>query len=596
MGFLLLRTFTRTTTITASRFSSVHISNLSSAQFKLAPTYSIHNISYVRRFASITMSPPQHFMDTSGETDAVWIHKEPYSNRPHFPKLTKDLETEVCIVGSGIAGISTAYELVTRGVKVVMLEAREVLSGESGRTTGHLSNSLDAGWPEIVKKHGMDKAKAAADSHTWALNHVGEVSKQLGIECEYRMLPDYEISQYERGKAGHRDEVDEMREDMEMAAKLGLAVSFREGYAIKGWDGAVDQRDVAVFEQQATFHPTQYLVGVLKWLKEQPNFTCYTRTRVMSIEEKGLLSKEVRISTEDGNTITCKDAVEATCVPLQKLSVVAEMEFRRTYSIAIRVPKGTIEDCLINDQADPYHYIRFTACDEKDDYLVIGGGDHKVGQEQENGRFASLEKWVRDRFTKAGTVDYKWSGQIFDSVDEVAFIGKNQGQSHIYIVTGDCGHGLTHGVLAGKLIADEIQGIDNPWSKVYNPKRIPSLSSVPSMIAHDLQINSQYKRFLQSDIPDIESLAIGDGGILNPKTSKPLAVYKDDEGKVHQFSAICPHLQGVVCWNKTEKSWDCPIHGSRFSKDGVCIIGPAKGNLAPADEGGKATQQQATGA
>lgn len=540
-----------------------------------------------------SVSSPQHCMNTSGETDAVWVHKEPYSNRPRFAKLDKDLQTDVCVVGAGIAGISTAYELVSRGIKVVLIEAREVLSGETGRTSGHLSSSLDTSYTELASLHGNSGARIAAESHLWAIKHVGEISKHLGIECEYRLLPDYEISQYEKGDPKHDDEVKLLKEDVEKTRELGSPASFREGYTIKGWDGKPDQRDVAIFEQQGTFHPTQYLVGVLKWLAKQPNFECYTRTRMISIEEKGLLTKEVRIGTLDGHTITCMNAVEATCVPLQKLSIVAQMEYFRTYCIAIRVPKNSIEDCLINDQADPYHYIRFTACDEQDDYLVIGGGDHKVGQEQEYGRFAELEKWVRDRFTRAGSVDYKWSGQIFDAVDQVGYIGLNQGKKHIYVVTGDTGHGLTHGVIASRIIADSIGAVENAWSALYNPKRLPPLSTLPSMLSHDLQINTQYKRFLQSDMRDIEDLAPGTGGVLNPKTSKPQAVYKDDAGAVHRFSALCPHLQGVVCWNNVEKSWDCPVHGSRFSKDGVCVIGPAKTGLSPANERGEVAQEQA---
>ncbi|KAL9097636.1 MAG: hypothetical protein Q9163_006337 [Psora crenata] len=540
-----------------------------------------------------TMVAPEHFMKTSGQSDSVWVHKEPYSNRPQFPKLTKDIRTGVCVIGSGIAGVSTAYELVTRGLQVTMIEARDVISGESGRTSGHLSSALDDPFIEIAKKHGNGGAKAAVESHTWALNHVGEVAKQLGIECEYRKVPDYEISQYEKADPRHDEEVAMLKEDVKKSNELGLPASFREGYAIKGWDGKPDQRDVAVIENNATFHPTQYLTGVLRWLAKQPNFDCYTHTRMVSIDEKGIMSKEVHVATLDGHTITCTDAVEATCIPLQKLSIVAELEYNRTYCIAIRVPKGSIEDCLINDQADPYMYVRFTECDEKDDYLVLGGCDHAVGQETEEGRYAKLEAWVRERFTKAGSVDYKWSGQILNSTDMVSYIGLNTGKSHTYIVTGDTGHGLTQGVLAGRLIADEIQGIENPWRKLYNPKRIPPMSSLPSTLTHDIQINTQYKRFLQSDIVDIEDLAPGTGGVLNPTFKKPVAVYKDDQGQVHQFSALCPHLHGVICWNNAEKSWDCPVHGSRFSKDGVCIMGPAKMGLSPADEAGAQAQKQA---
>ena len=280
-----------------------------------------------------------------------------------------------------------------------------------------------------------------------------------------------------------------------------------------------------VAENQATFHPTKYLAGVLAWLKRQPNFQCYTRTRVVSISEKGvevmgLGHKSVTIETETGHTITAENAVEATCIPLQKLSVVAELEYYRSYCIAVRVPKGSVEDCLLYDSAEEYKYVRLTECDEKEDYLVVGGCDHAVGQEETTGRYEELEKWTRDRFTQAGRTDYRWSGQIFEPIDYMAFIGKNQGNDKIYIVTGDSGDGLTHGVLAGRLIADEIEGKPNPWAALYSPKRLGSIiKTLPSLVKHDVQINLQYKRFLQSDITDIEDLKPGCGGILNTVSS-----------------------------------------------------------------------------
>lgn len=303
---------------------------------------------------------------------------------------------------------------------------------------------------------------------------------------------------------------------------------------------------------------------------------------MMSIEED---SKHdvVRVKTMDGHTITATDVVKATAVPLQKLSIVTEMAFYRTYCVAIRVPKGEIEDCLIYDEAEMYKYVRFTACDEKDDYLVIGGCDHKVGQEHNAQiRYKELEEWVRVRFPFAGSVDYKWSGQIYEPVDFMAFIGKNQGQRHTYVVTGDSGNGLTHGVLAGRLIADEIAGIHNPWTSLYSPSRLVSIAkSLPTMIEHDLQVNTQYRRYLECDIRDIEDLAPNSGGVMHNGLAgqQPVAVYKDEKGKAHELSAVCPHMKGVVCWNAAEKSWDCPVHGSRFGWDGVCIEGPAKRGL-----------------
>ena len=189
-------------------------------------------------------------------------------------------------------------------------------------------------------------------------------------------------------------------------------------------------------------------------------------------------------------------------------------------------------------------------------------------------------------------MDYRWSGQVYEPVDYMAFIGKNQGRNHTYVVTGDSGDGLTHGMLAGRLLADEIDNIDNPWSALYRPSRLGSVAKVlPNMLGHDVQINTQYKRYLESDIRDIEDLTAHTGGVLHDSlTSKPVAVYKDTKGQTYRFSAVCPHLKGVLCWNQTEKSWDCPVHGSRFSGEGICVEGPAKSNLEPMDNASRRRQ------
>ena len=528
------------------------------------------------------MANSQHFLNTSGEKDPVWVHSMPYSKYPEVAPLDHDIETDVCIIGSGVAGLSLSYELVTRGRKVTMIEARHILSGETGRTSGHLSNALDDGYVQIASKHGPRGAKLAAESHTWAIDRVGEISQKLGIECEYRRLPAYNISQFEHSDPRHERDLPFIKQEAKTASQLGVDASFKDGLTIRGWDGKPDQRDGSIFNNQAAFHPTKYFLGLFDWLQKQPNFECFARTKMMYLEEYEV----VKIQTIDKHNITANAAVEATCAPLQKLSINAEMGYDRTYVIAVRIPKGSVEDCLIYDTNEKYKYVRFTSCDEKDDYLVIGGCDHKTGRENEDGRFQELEDWVRQRFTKAGSVDYKWTGHIFEPVDYMAFIGKNQGRKLTYVVTGDSGNGLTHGVLASKLIADELEGIDNPWSRLYSPSRLGSIGkSLPKMLGHDIEIQKEYKRYLTSDIKDIEDLKIGTGGVINDKfTTKPTAVYKDENGQVRRFSAVCPHMQGVVRWNDTEKSWDCPVHGSRFSCDGVCIEAPAKSNLVPFNE------------
>jgi len=141
-----------------------------------------------------------------------------------------------------------------------------------------------------------------------------------------------------------------LKDEVSFADSLGMEAKYRAGFAVKGWDGAIDQRDTAVFPNQATFHPTKYVIGLLKWLNDQPSFKCYTHTRVMSFKEKGMKvlgigSKSVKMETEDGHVISAKYAVQATNIPLQKLAVVAQEEYLRTYCIAVKIPKGYVEDC-----------------------------------------------------------------------------------------------------------------------------------------------------------------------------------------------------------------------------------------------------------
>jgi glycine/D-amino acid oxidase-like deaminating enzyme len=330
-------------------------------------------------------------------------------------------------------------------------------------------------------------------------------------------FPGYELSQYDRAKQPEeqKKEAEELKEEVQCAKQAGLDAEYVEGFVARGCDGEPDQRDAAIFRNQAAFHPTKYLIAVLNWLKTQPNFAYFTHTRAAEVAEKGLGigpigSKDVEIKTMDRNTISASNAVMATCVPLHKLSIVAEMKYM--YCIAVRIPKNSVEDCLLYDLAEAYKYVRLTGCEDRNDYLVIGGCDHKVGKEEPIGRFKELETWTRERFTKAGAVDSAWSGQVFVPVGHVAFIGRDPGTKHTWIVTGDSGNGLTHAVMAGDILASEIEGKAQPWSCLYRPERTASiLKSAKEMIPHDLRINAQYKRFLQSDIEDFGDLPNGEG-------------------------------------------------------------------------------------
>jgi nitrite reductase/ring-hydroxylating ferredoxin subunit len=253
-----------------------------------------------------------------------------------------------------------------------------------------------------------------------------------------------------------------------------------------------------------------------------------------------------------------------------------------TYVIGVAVPKDSVTRALYWDTGDPYHYVRLQKADgNSHDVLIVGGEDHKTGQANDGEeRFQRLEQWTRERFSNARDVQFRWSGQVMEPVDGVAFIGRNPlDEDNIYIATGDSGQGMTHGTIAGMLLTDLIQGRENKWEDLYSPSRI-RLRSLPEYASENINVAGQYTDYVTAgDIKSEAELAPGCGAIMRDGVSK-VAVLRDENGQVHKLSAVCPHLGCVVAWNSTERTWDCPCHGSRFSAEGRVYQGPANTNLS----------------
>jgi nitrite reductase/ring-hydroxylating ferredoxin subunit len=145
----------------------------------------------------------------------------------------------------------------------------------------------------------------------------------------------------------------------------------------------------------------------------------------------------------------------------------------------------------------------------------------------------------------------------------------------VYLITGDSGQGITHGVIGGMLLTDLILGRDNRWAKLYDPKRI-SLRAAGVLAKENLNVAKQYAAWLlPGDVASEEDVPHGEGRVIRRGTHM-VAVYCDDNGQRHERSAACTHLRCVVSWNALEKSWDCPCHGSRFDPYGTVLNGPAR--------------------
>jgi nitrite reductase/ring-hydroxylating ferredoxin subunit len=246
----------------------------------------------------------------------------------------------------------------------------------------------------------------------------------------------------------------------------------------------------------------------------------------------------------------------------------------RTYVISARLPVGTMEPALYWDTLDPYHYVRLER-----DVLIVGGEDHKTGQAEDGeARFARLEAWTRERFP-VGEIVTRWSGQVLEPIDGLAFIGRDPGvDRNVFIATGDSGHGMTHGVIAGVLLRDLVVGRQNDWERLYAPSRVP-LRAIGEYLRENANVAGQYTDLVTGgDVASESDIRPGQGAVVRDGLRK-LAVFVGEDGQVHRLSAVCPHLGCIVQWNPAEWTWDCPCHGSRFAIDGTVLNGPAPKGL-----------------
>jgi glycine/D-amino acid oxidase-like deaminating enzyme/nitrite reductase/ring-hydroxylating ferredoxin subunit len=502
----------------------------------------------------------------SGRTRPIWMRYAPPSSAP----LTTSAHADVCVIGAGIAGLTAAYLLAREGRKVIVLEDRTIGDGETGRTTAHLSNALDDRYSVLEKVHGPEGARLAAAGHTAAIECIESIVAREQIDCAFLRVDGY-LARHPEGPA------DLLERELAAAHRAGLdEVSMLNHAPVRSFtDGAVLR-----FPRQGQFHPLRYLAGLAQAIAKSGGMIC-THSRVRSVED----GKPARALLENGHTVSAQAIIVATNSPISdRLAIHTKQAPYRTYAISLAVQPGEVPQALFWDTGDPYHYVRTYTAEDGSVSLIVGGEDHKTGQANDGEvRFARLEAWTRTHFPMAGELQEQWSGQVMEPVDHLAFIGRDPGAKHLYIATGDSGHGMTHGTIAGLLLTDIIMGRENAWTDLYAPER-KSLKSAGTYAHENLNVARQFADHVRpGEVADASEIERGCGALLR-RGAHMLAVYRDEQGALHSRSAVCTHVGCVVHWNATEKSWDCPCHGSRFAIDGQVISGPAHTPLAADDK------------
>ena len=398
-----------------------------------------------------------------GQSTSIWKLAPGARSSPKLPN--KNIRADVCVIGAGIAGMTTADHLIAReGKSVIVLDDGPIAGGQTERTSGHLSNAMDQHYSRIEQLHGEHGARLAAESHTAAIDRIEEIALQERIECDFERVDGYLLLAPNQSR--------ELLE-RELAANQRAGVTHAalvDGGALPRFDAGPCLR----FPRQGQFHPVKYLRGLADAILHYGG-RIFTDTH--AVEIKGGASAQVR--TSDGINISTSAVVVATNTPVNDLVAIhTKQSAYMTYVIGACIPRGSVPKALYWDTLEPYHYVRLESGRGSDvapeqEILLIGGEDHKTGQQDDGAeRYAGLEQWGRARFPMITEIRFRWSGQVMESIDGLAFIGRNpRDADNVFIATGDSGMGLTHGTIAGILLTDLIMGRSNPWETLYDPAR-----------------------------------------------------------------------------------------------------------------------------
>ena len=492
--------------------------------------------------------------------ESLWRATHPVRS---FTPLTRSIDVDVAIIGGGVSGVTAALILSQAGKRVALLESRAIASGETGNTTAHLTEAVDAHYRTLIRDFGEAKARLVAQSTRDAMAWMESTMATARIACGFERVPGYLYTEHSSG-------LDALADELDAALRAGCAVQWTDDVPLP-FQTAGGVR----WEHQAQVHATAYLEGVLTEAIAS-GAQVYGNTRVVGVHE----DSPCRIET-DRATVRAHDVFVAANVPINnRVLLHTKIAAYRSYVFA-GTTSSPISAGLFWDTERPYHYIRTQRLRDQT-YLIVGGEDHRTGDATDtDGRHERLVSYARQRFGDV-PVEFQWSGQIIEPVDGLPFIGRNAIAQRVYVGTGYAGNGMTFGTLAGMMVSDLILRRPNPYLELYDATRVKPIAAAYDFIRENVtypkRLVTDRLSALSAAERSVQSLRPGEGAIFDSDEGH-VAVCRDRGGTVHACSAVCTHLGCEVAWNQSEQTWDCPCHGSRFAADGTVINGPAVTDL-----------------
>ena len=469
------------------------------------------------------------------------------------------LESDICIVGAGIFGLTCAYYLSKLGYKVTVLEKYKIGEKTTGHTTAKITSQHGLFYDYLTKSYSQKFAKDYLEANEQAISNIKNIIDSEKIKCDFEYQNNYVYTTKKEDLKSIKKEISAVQNlgfNCEFVTKTGLPFEI---------EGAI------CFKNQAQFNPLKYLFGLCKSIISNGG-SIYTDTTVFDVKKE----EQNYITFSNNFNVKSKYVIIATHYPFINFPgfYFAKMYQSTSYIIAIN-PKKTLFNGMYISASNPIFSYR-TAKYKSKELLLIGGGDHKTGEPcSYEDSYGLLEKEAKKYYPNCEIL-FRWNTRDCIPIDKIPYIGSYSSiLPNVYVGTGFKKWGMTSSNVAANIITDMICGKNNKYAYLFNPARLKPLKNIDEMKNMIIQsTNSLLLNKLRRANMNFDEIENNSGSIIEVNNQK-IGIYKNPEGKIYAVKPICTHLGCLLSWNDVDKTWDCPCHGSRFNYDGTNLYDPA---------------------
>ena len=534
--------------------------------------------------------------------NSYWINSE--KNKEKYNKVEKNIETDICIIGGGLTGISTAYYLTKENLKVTVLDMGKIGFQTTGNSTAKITSQHGLFYKDLKDSKGEDFARLYYDANEDAIKNIKKIVEKEKIQCDLECQSAYVL-------AANREEVQKVKDEVEVVRGFGGHAEYLEREDIDKNLLILNPLAAIRFKNQAQFNSYKYTIELAKICKNL-GANIYENTKVVDVRDE---KDYYYLETEDGYKIKAKYLVITTKYPIINIPGFYFMKMYQSTSYGISIPvKEKLFDGMYITSTNPKVSLRMAKVDnniikdvvdgnienyakqdkenrkrvkekqnskiDNEYVLIVVGADHKTGEKTDlSNSYKKLENIAKQIYPQ-GKVENYWNTEDCITLDKIPYIGKYSNMwENAYVATGFNKWGITTSNIAANIITDMIIGRKNRYEDIFISTRVEPVKNrqeVGNMLKETVS-SLVLKKF---ELPESEqaSLKNEEGKIIEIEGEK-VGAYKDKEGRIYTIVPKCAHLGCELSWNNLDKTWDCPCHGSRYDYTGKMLYGPTVKDL-----------------